>query len=745
MRATATFLALAVALAAFLGVTAGVTAAADGATLRIVTTSPTVVHGGTFTIRVVQNAPGPTSGTQATVTFDKTRAQIQTVTRGSAHLAAPIFAPADMKGAIASANATGKLRTVATDFFPPATVPAGDQDFLIVKFKATGCGVVPLGLPVGPYDAVMLDGNADTYGNTLAITTTGASVKITGCVEPTPSASPTSNATPTEPTDEGGPTPTPAFATVQIVPQSPQVAIGASVTVDVRINTAGDVGNIVSDLTFDNTLLQIQKVAPGPLWNGATVRAGMGTLDVAIAQANSTGLLPKVNVVVPLGIAQPSDGQDGAYLSVTMKGIANGTSDLALTGLHVNDPDGQGLGVSATTAHLVVGSGGTVKPAPGSNGASGSTGEDSTPTLIAGALLALVLLGALLLIVWSRRRGRPGRRGLSYLIPLLLGLIPVLMFFGLVAVVVINALPAFTDPGLGGMLSDKYASQYTMPREDWVYGLFPAVAGTILVTGIAMLLALPVSLAMAIISTEFPMGPVGRVVRPLVGLLSGIPPIVYAVSVLLFVQAFMIPKFAADSTWATFQNGAAIGATNWPPAGVPYSPGSYPWAIQNSGGNSILLGSILIALLLIPFITPMIADAIRNVPTSSREASLALGANRSYTLRKAILPMALPGIATALILGFLKALGDVVIVSFAVGWEAGALPNPIFDVFERVPTLAAHGANEVSLFEESGGAGGIQPGIAVGFVCALLLLFVAGAMVLLMNVLKARWRRRMGA
>jgi hypothetical protein len=157
-----------------------------------VTTSPTVAHGATFTIRVVQNASVITSGTQATVTYDQTMVQIQSVTRGKTHLAAPIFVPAPMDTAITTANKSGTLRMVATAFFPPSSVPAGNQDFLIITLKATGCGAVTFGLPVGKTGAVVLDGRTDTYGDSLKVTATGAKVTITNCVAtatPTPSTS----------------------------------------------------------------------------------------------------------------------------------------------------------------------------------------------------------------------------------------------------------------------------------------------------------------------------------------------------------------------------------------------------------------------------------------------------------------------------------------------------------------------------------------------------------------------------
>ena len=192
----------------------------------------------------------------------------------------------------------------------------------------------------------------------------------------------------------------------------------------------------------------------------------------------------------------------------------------------------------------------------------------------------------------------------------------------------VNALPAFSDPGVLAFFDTKSISMYSAQGAVAVaYGLVPALLGTVMIVGIALAIAVPVSISLALVTTEFQMGPLGRILRPVVTLMSGIPPIVYAASMLLL-QLVMIPKFAADSTYDTF-GPTKIGAnpTNWPPAGVPFSAGSYPW--ESSLGNSTLLGGLLVALLVIPFMTPMIADAFRNVPNSIREASLALGANRS--------------------------------------------------------------------------------------------------------------------
>lgn len=552
-------------------------------------------------------------------------------------------------------------------------------------------------------------------------------------------------ATPAEELATSGP---PGFTSVTVVTPSEEVAVGSTVAVELHITTSADVGSVMANLNFDPKLLQVEQIAVGPLWTGAVLHAGLGTVDAAVADANTSGMLKQIAVAVPpVPEGQSAESVDGVWATVTMKGLADGASSLEFTGVSVLDPDGGPIeGVSTLDGQIVVGAGGPANPGQGSGTSGGAAGGSFLPPpLILLAYLPLVLFLVAVVLLWLRIPGGALLRRWPYGVSLVLGLVPVVLFAGIVAIVVIDSLPAVSDPGLPALLGDRFAGIYSATGANPVYGLLPAAVGTVLITVVAMSIGLPVSLAMAIVSTEFPMGPVGRVVRPLIGILSGIPPIVYAVSVLLFVQGFMIPKFAADSIQATFDP-AKIGAdpATWPPADVPFSAGAYPWIIGGGGGNSTLLGGILIAMLLIPFMTPMIADAIRDVPNSVREASLALGANRGYTLRKAILPVAMPGIAAALTLGTLKAVGDIVIVSFAVGWTADSIPNPIFDVLERTPGLAAHGANMITPFTLPG-QGGLPTPTAVGYVSALVLLLAAGAMVLLMTSLRARWRRRVSA
>jgi len=307
------------------------------------------------------------------------------------------------------------------------------------------------------------------------------------------------------------------------------------------------------------------------------------------------------------------------------------------------------------------------------------------------------------------------------------------------AMLVVNSLPALDNPGLDQLTRGEFASQFSTGER--IFGLLPTISGTVLLTVVAVALALPVALAMAIVATEFTLGPVGRVMRALLGVLGGIPPIVYALLAVVLVEQFMIPKFAGDMTFATFDP-AKIGASTetWPPSDVPFNAGAYPWD-PTGLNNSTLLGGILVAMLIVPFMAPLMADAIRNVPNSAREASLAVGANRWFTLRHITLPLALPGIVAAVALGILKAMGDALIVIFVIGWEANGVPNPFFDVLERTAPITSTSAGLLGGFQ---GNSGVCTGASchVGYFGALLLLIAAVVIVLVSTVLQARLRKR---
>lgn len=150
--------------------------------LEVLPASVTVAVGDVFAVHVAQTTVADVAGAQSTVVFDHSVLEIQSVTRGSAYAAADVFLPSDIEAAIGSANSSGTLKQTAAMFTPsdnPDVVPAGTFDFLVIKFRALKCGVSRIDLPIGPRDAVLLDGaKGSDYGHTLDIGTVAGSVRV---------------------------------------------------------------------------------------------------------------------------------------------------------------------------------------------------------------------------------------------------------------------------------------------------------------------------------------------------------------------------------------------------------------------------------------------------------------------------------------------------------------------------------------------------------------------------------------
>jgi hypothetical protein len=189
---------LALPLAALLAVgslpLAGPTLAA-GDTFRIESPSIAATVGASVSVRVVGNTDVETAGAQASVTFDASRLQVTSIAKGSDWVAAGAGyagypGTANMAAFIATANAAGRLPAIAA-FFTADSLPAGDHDLLAVTFTVIACGDAAIDLAVGPADAGMLDGRPATYGDPLAVTTTGGTVSAPcGPGVPTPAPSP---------------------------------------------------------------------------------------------------------------------------------------------------------------------------------------------------------------------------------------------------------------------------------------------------------------------------------------------------------------------------------------------------------------------------------------------------------------------------------------------------------------------------------------------------------------------------
>jgi hypothetical protein len=320
-------------------------ASAAGNTLRIEPVSSAVAEDATFTARVVQQADVATSGAQATVTFDPALLQVTNVSRGGPYADAPVVAGIS-PAAITAANSSGRLAGVAAAFLPPDSVPAGEADFLVIEFKAIGCGRSELGLPVGPTDAALLDGRDATYGEPLPLTTIGGSV--TTCVtsaSPTPGTSPSPGTSPTPgtspspgtsptPSPSGGATPSPAPTppplpagnSLRIEPWNSGVARSGTFTLKVVQKTDVATSGAQATVTFDPALLQVTAVTRGAPYASAPVFVAGG--PSAITAANSSGRLAGVAAAfLPPG-SVPAGEAD--FLVIEFKAISCGQSELGL-------------------------------------------------------------------------------------------------------------------------------------------------------------------------------------------------------------------------------------------------------------------------------------------------------------------------------------------------------------------------------------------------------------------------------
>jgi len=316
------------------------------------------------------------------------------------------------------------------------------------------------------------------------------------------------------------------------------------------------------------------------------------------------------------------------------------------------------------------------------------------------------------------------------LVALILTLVPVGLFLAVVVNVAVVSLPAISQVGLRVLFSTKFSNVFSGTYNPGEYGLVPALWGTLLVACVALLLAFPMALAMAVFVSEFSIGGLGHVIEGLLAVFAGIPPIIYALLSIFVLTVFIRPEFAGDGLSEEFIK-SLPGLPRW-------SPGMLP------NNLSTLLGGIMLSLLIVPFMAPLILDAIRNVPAGLKEASLALGATRWFTLRHVTLPTAGSGIVAALSLGILKTIGDVVISAWTIGYVKNGLPVPLWNILEAVAPLTSTGAGILS---------GLQPGAtlsvgldrAVAYFTALLLLVLAFAILGAANLLQWVIRRRLNS
>ncbi|TDK45088.1 phosphate ABC transporter permease subunit PstC [Antarcticimicrobium luteum] len=189
-------------------------------------------------------------------------------------------------------------------------------------------------------------------------------------------------------------------------------------------------------------------------------------------------------------------------------------------------------------------------------------------------------------------------------------------------------------------------------RGDSELSILPLLWGTLYISFIALLVAVPVGLFAAVYLSEYAHGHVRAFAKPLLEILAGIPTIVYGLFALLTVGPALVRVFGRGSE--------GLLGVDW-----------------MSGATSVLTAGVVMGIMLIPFVSSLSDDIINAVPQAMRDGSLGLGATRSETIRQVVLPAALPGIVGAILLAASRAIGETMIVVMGAGAIAKFSLNPL--------------------------------------------------------------------
>lgn len=269
----------------------------------------------------------------------------------------------------------------------------------------------------------------------------------------------------------------------------------------------------------------------------------------------------------------------------------------------------------------------------------------------------------------SLTRGQRLREKIIEYCLLACGLLSIVVTFGIAAVIIFGSYEFFTHDEhkdynvqagqptyalmTAGDIWDRVV--YFLTGTEWTgnipphkYGIWPLLIGTLMVSAIAALIAMPIGLTTAIYLSEYAKPRVRAVAKPVLELLGGIPPVVYG----YFAITVVTPLLAERIPAALDQWGITLLAD---------------WFHSIDNNNNMLSGGFVVGIMIIPMIASLSEDALRAVPVSLRDGAIALGANKFETSVKVVLPAALSGIIASFILAVSRAIGETMAVSLACG------------------------------------------------------------------------------
>ncbi len=292
----------------------------------------------------------------------------------------------------------------------------------------------------------------------------------------------------------------------------------------------------------------------------------------------------------------------------------------------------------------------------------------------------------------SLRRSRP-RYGEAIIRVLLLAAacVSILTTVGIIYSLAVPTVEFFSEVPVADFL---FGTDWSPLFADPQFGVLPLVSGTLIITAIACVVAIPLGLASAVYLSEYARPRVRKVVKPILELLAGIPTVIFGFFALEFVTQYVLQKI-------------------WP----------------NTQVFNALSAGLVMGVMIIPTVASLSEDAMASVPHSLREGAYALGSTRRRVATRVVVPAALSGIVAACVLAVSRAIGETMIVAIAAGLQPVLSLNVLGGMQTMTSFIAAAGSGD-----QPTGSLGYKTIFAVGS-----LLFV---MTLVMNIISIRLVRR---
>jgi phosphate transport system permease protein len=268
--------------------------------------------------------------------------------------------------------------------------------------------------------------------------------------------------------------------------------------------------------------------------------------------------------------------------------------------------------------------------------------------------IAFILASGGIALAWRRiglqHRARNQVEGTLTVLLIVCSTLAILTTLGIVLSVLFESIRFFGAVPIGEFLfglewSPQIAMRADQAGSSGAFGAVPLFAGTLLIAFLAMLVAVPIGLLSAIYLSEYANRKFRAVAKPLLEILAGIPTVVYG-----FFAALTVAPMVREA-------GAAVGL--------------------DVASESALAAGLVMGIMIIPFVSSLSDDVINAVPQAMRDGSYALGGTQSETIRRVIIPAALPGIVGGILLAVSRAIGETMIVVMAAGLSANLTANPL--------------------------------------------------------------------